>query len=232
MRAAVLLLLAAAGALPGVGAHDGRALVDGATPPWSAVARLQVPGVSRCTAILVAATTALTAAHCLWGRRLGHFVPPGSVHVLSHYAGGNFARHSVAAAYRVAPGFDPAHPDTDRSADWAVVTLAHPLGDDSLALAHGPVSPGTPAMLGGYNQDRAEVIEADTACHVVAVSAHLLVHDCAGTRGTSGGPLLVRGADGAWRVAGLQVGAFTGRSGGVAVSAGVLQDALDSGGAR
>ena len=63
-------------------------------------------------------------------------------------------------------------------------------------------------MLGGYNQDRAEVIEADTACHVVTAGPALLVHDCAGTRGTSGGPVLMRGPDGVWRVAGMQVGAL------------------------
>ena len=31
----------------------------------------------------------------------------------------------------------------------------------------------------------------------------LLVHDCAGTRGVSGAPLLARGADGQWAVAGI-----------------------------
>jgi protease YdgD len=220
-------VLAAAGPLPGVGARDGRVLIDGTAPPWSAVARLQVPGVSRCTAILVGPTTALTAAHCLWGKRLGHFVPPGSVHVLSRYAGGDFARHSVAASYRIIPGFDPARPDTDRATDVAVVTLAQSLGGDVLALAGAATPAGTGAMLGGYNQDRAEVIEADTSCHVIAASARLLAHDCAATHGTSGGPLLVRDAGGAWRVAGLQVAGFLGRSGGVAVAAPVLQTALD-----
>jgi hypothetical protein len=38
---------------------------------------------------------------------------------------------------------------------------------------------------------------------------------------------LVRGADGGWRVTGLQSAAFVGHAGGVAVAASVLQDALD-----
>jgi protease YdgD len=225
--ACAVLLLGAASPLPGLGEADGRVRVDGATAPWTAVARLQVPGVSRCTAVLVGPRTALTAAHCLWERRLGHFAPPDSVHVLARYTAGSFSAHTIAAAYRISAGFDPLRPDADRAADVAVVTLTETLGDDVLPLATAAPLPGTTAMLGGYNQDRAEVIDADTACHIVSAGPTLLVHDCAGTRGTSGGPLLVRGADGAWRVAGLQVGAFAGRSGGVAVAASVLQDALD-----
>jgi protease YdgD len=226
LAAAAALLLSAGAPLPGLGPGDGRVRIDPAAWPWTAVARLQIPGVSRCTAVLIGPTKALTAAHCLWERRLGHFAPADTIHVLSRYTAGGFAGHTVAASYQVSPGFNPTRPDADRAADVAVVTLAEPLGGGVLALAAAP-PPGAPAMLGGYNQDRAEVIEADTACHVVAVRSALLVHDCAGTRGTSGAPLLVRGPDGAWRVAGLQVAAFTGHSGGVAVAASVLQDALD-----
>lgn len=234
--AATLLLLAlatsgTAAPLPGVGPVDGRVRVDTASLPWSAVARLQIPGVSRCTAVLVGRRTALTAAHCLWERRVGHFAPASSIHILSRYAAGRFAAHTLAASYRVATGFDPSRPDADRGADIAVVTLSEPFDGDVLPLAVAP-APGAPAMLGGYNQDRAEVIAADTACHIVATSPALLVHDCGGTRGTSGGPLLVRGPDGGWRLAGIQVAAFAGHGGGVAVAASALQTAMSqSGGA-
>ena len=47
----------------------------------------------------------------------------------------------------------------------------------------------------------------------------LLAHDCAGTYGTSGGPVLSRMPDGAWGLAGVQVGANPGRVGGMAVPA-------------
>ncbi len=113
----------------------------------------------------------------------------------------------------------------------AVVTLAEPVGNDRLALDDDTPLGGTPAMLGGYNQDVGEVIDADTACHVVATTPGLLRHDCAGTHGTSGAPLLVRGAGGAWVVAGMQVGGFVGRSGGVAVAASVLHYELSHTGA-
>jgi protease YdgD len=64
-------------------------------------------------------------------------------------------------------------------------------------------------MLGGYQQDRPETLLADTECRALglsrrdAASPPMLLHDCAGTRGASGAPLLARGADGGWRVAGI-----------------------------
>ena len=207
----LLLVLLAAGPLPGVGPTDGRRLVDPAVAPWDALARLQVPGTVRCTAVLVAPRLALTAAHCLWSARLRRFVPPDMVHVLTRYERGRFAGHALAASWRIAP-----------DSDVAAVTLAGPIGHAVLALAPAPAA-GTPAMLGGYNQDREEVIEADSDCRILADDGRLLRHDCAGTHGTSGAPLLVRGADGAWRVAGIQTGAIVGGRGGIAVAAASLQ---------
>jgi len=187
--------------------------IDVTAMPWRAVALLRIPGEGRCTAVLIAPRIALTAAHCLAGRRLAHEVPAGSVHVLTGYAAGGFARHSVASSYRrAADGVDAAR-----------LTLAEPIGLDVLELAAADPAVGTAVMLGGYNQDRAEVIAADTACHVIAIEPGRVFHDCAGTRGTSGAPLLARAADGAWSVVGLQVAAFTGRAGGVAVPASLLR---------
>ena len=222
LRLASLLLpvfLLAAAPLPGVGVHDARRVVNAAVAPWDALARLQVPGTSRCTAVLIGPRTALTAAHCLWSAHLGRYVPPDMVHVLARYARGGFAGHAIALRTRIA-----------RDLDVAAVTLAAPVGGATLGFATPP-APGTPAMLGGYNQDRAEVIEADTGCRVVADDGALLRHDCEGTHGTSGAPLLVRGADGAWRIAGLQVAAFAHRRGGIAVSAATLQAWLAQDGA-
>lgn len=234
----VALLVGAAG-LPGVGARDPRVVVNPADRPWRAVARLQIPGSGRCTAFLVAPRTALTAAHCLYLRRAGHFAPAEAVHVLTGYASGRFARHAVAVRYRVAPGYDPRRRPPTFGADVAVLTLDRDMakpGDVLALLAAGAMALPRAAMLGGYNQDRAEVIEADRHCLVQGLvrdagGRAVLRHDCAATRGTSGAPLLVRG-DGTqpWRVAGLQVAAAPDRARGIAVPAASLRAVLAGGG--
>lgn len=218
--------------LPGMGAADPRTRVDPMQAPWRAVARLQVPGVSRCTAVLLAPRLAVTAAHCLWSRRHPGWVPAGSVHVLTGYASGAFSRHLLATVYRVAPGYDPADPDGTRGADVALVTLAGPAGD-ALDLASAVPPPGAAAVLGGYNQDRAEVIEANSHCAVTGLvrdrqGRPLLAHDCSATRGTSGGPLLVRGEGGGLLLVGIQVGGWEAKAGGVAVPAEAVQRLLAS----
>ena len=228
------LLLAAAGSaatperstvMPRMGRADPRVRVDASAPPWRAVARLQVPGVVRCTAVVVAPRLAVTAAHCLWSRRLGGWVPAGSVHLLAGYSAGGFAAHILASGYRVAPGYDPADSDGTRGADLARVTLAAS-AEAVMPLADESPAPGTAVAVGGYNQDRAEIIEADTHCLAIG-EAHdragrpLLVHDCSATRGTSGGPLLVAG-----QLGGIQVGARDAAAGGVAVPVETLRQML------
>ena len=195
--------------------------------PWAAVARVQVPGVSRCTGFLVGPQTVITAAHCLYGRRLGHFVPPTSVHVLLGYVDGAFVRHEVAASYRIAEGYEPLMPG-GQGADVAALTLNAPIAGigGNLLLAEQPVSIASSLMLGGYGQDRAERIAADLSCRslgyaVGADGRSMLAHDCAGTRGTSGGPVLVQTSAG-WRVAGVQVAANNAHAGGLAVPAAAI----------
>jgi protease YdgD len=85
--------------------------------------------------------------------------------------------------------------------------------------------------LGGYSQDRNEIIMADTDCRITGAGLDrgghkLLRHDCVATRGASGAPLLLPGDGGGWRIAGLEVGAFIGQPGGVAVPAATLRTLL------
>ena len=212
--------------LPGLGDTPRRVDVDSSLAPWTALARLNVPGVSRCTAVLVAPRLALTAAHCVVSRRLGHLAPPEAVHVVAGYHDGQWTRHSVALAIAVAPGYDVNHPDNTRGADVALLTLADPVIDGTAALPLGNARPGTQAALGGYSQDREERITADTHCQVTGFAADgegrpLLAHNCAGTRGTSGAAVL-DGFGGGWRVTGVEVGAYNNASGGVAVPASAL----------
>ena len=84
---------------------------------------------------------------------------------------------------------------------------------DALGLAAGE---------GGGAAGEGEVIEADINCAVTGMARDrhggvLLVHDCSATRGTSGGPLLIRDGTGRLVLAGVQVAARDARAGGVAV---------------
>ena len=111
----------------------------------------------------------------------------------------------------------------------AVITLAKAMGgpNDTLALVDGPVPRGARLMAGGFSQDRAERLQADVSCTALGYrpgpTGPVLVHDCAGTRGTSGGPVLMQAPGEAWRVAGVQVAGNVGDAGGVAVPAAAIR---------
>lgn len=218
-----------AATLPGLGADNPRQRVDMAASPWRSLVRVQAPGLARCTGFLVAPDRVVTAAHCLYSSRLGRFIPAGSVHVLLGYSAGGFAGHGTAATYRTAEGYDPRRRDATLGADIAVLTLATPLAGPVLALDDAPA--GAAVALGGYNQDRAEVIEADLACDLGRHAQDgegraMRHHDCAATSGSSGAPLLARAADGAWVVVGVQVAGRIGKAGGLAVPAASVRTLL------
>jgi protease YdgD len=226
IRAAALLLLVAAPALaqpasrPGLGAEEARRPVAVAQAPWSSLVRVQTDAGTRCSGVLLAPDRVLTAAHCLVAPATGRVVQPGRVHALLGYDRGEYRAHAVGRSLRLGPGFDPASRGPI-GADWAVLRLATPLPGPALPLAPLPAA-GTSAMLGGWQQDRAHALLADTACRVEArlrdaAGRVLLRHDCAGTRGSSGGPLLVRHGDG-WAIAGIAAGAVPQARGGIAVA--------------
>jgi protease YdgD len=199
---------------PGIGVVDRRVAVDVGQPPWDAIAKVQTNIGTRCTGALIAPSTVLTAAHCLYNRRTRALLQAGSLHVLLSYNRGDYRWHRMVARYTVGQGFDGSKGGV-QGFDWARLELDGAIPDlvAPLPIATEPLRAGVSIALAGYNQDRAQVLMADLACHItgtaMAEGKPFIAHDCDATRGTSGGPLLVR-QGGGWAVIGINLGAVAG----------------------
>jgi V8-like Glu-specific endopeptidase len=214
--------------LPGIGSHDPRIRVDPDVGPWRAVGKLQAASIdfrTLCTATLVGPSTVVTAAHCLFNRRVQRYFQPESLHFLIGYTGNRYAGHAIAISVKTGDGYDPGRPRETIGSDWALVSLEQSLGSPDRILPilsrGGPPKNGENVMLGGYQRDHPLLLMADPQCQIVErsvdVSGRLVLrHNCAGTNGVSGAPLLIY-RDGRWQVAAIDVAGEIGITGGGAV---------------
>jgi protease YdgD len=140
-------------------------------------------------------------------------------------------RRVAVEAIFIAPGFkvragprpDPSAPP---DADWAILALDPAVPEAPaefvLQVVPGLMPPWTPLVFGGYQPDRGRGLVADLNCWIVTYARAgadrlMLRHSCAGTGGSSGGPLLARQPDGRWMVAGVGSLAINDAVGGWAV---------------
>lgn len=197
--------------MPGIRDTNARVVVDPNAPPWNAVVKVQTNIGTRCTGVLIAPATVLTAAHCLYSRHTHALLPRMSLHVLVGYQRGEFRWHRLVSHYTTGPGYD-GEDKPPQTNDWARLELAEPIPGAVLPLPIATVAPssGLSVALAGYNQDRAQLLMADPECHIGIVTRRpggtLLLHDCSATRGTSGGPLLTK-ENGGWAVIAINIGA-------------------------
>ena len=244
LRAAAALWSLALGATPGLAqtapapaeAAEHHAVVDADAYPWSAVGKLFNSIGGACTAAAIAPGKVLTAAHCLYAFRTHRFLQPESIHFLLGYARGDYRIHARVAAYAIGPGYDPADEARTAAHDWAVLTLAEPLpaAVRPLALAATVPPSGAAIEIGGFAQDRAYLMTADTHCRLLGSSAGatVLAHDCVIAHGDSGAPLLVLSADGSVQAFAVTVGFWTVAGRQVSIAAPVTSSVLPTAEAR
>lgn len=212
---------------PGIGPLDGRVRVDPNAAPWRAVGKIQIPSASwiaSCTGALIGPALVLTAAHCLVNARTGEFYRPAAVHFLIGADGDAYAGHAKVVSFITGTAYDHAHPRETLGSDWALLTLDEKLGtpDRILGLRDGSPAVGAAVMIGGYSEDHRYILTADQHCHVTgqgvdAQGKRVLRHDCTGTRGVSGAPVLVQ-EYGRWTIGGVDVAAQPGASVGFAAT--------------
>ncbi|HET6469056.1 MAG TPA: trypsin-like serine protease [Geminicoccaceae bacterium] len=218
-------------AAPGEGAR-GREPAQAAWP-WVAIGRVNRDGGGFCSGTLIAPDRVLTAAHCLWGRRLGRVLPVRALHFLAGYRGGAFLAHGRVRALRTDPAlaFDRDGRPEDPTRDWAVLELERPI-DGAGVLRPVPIAPTDlveravaehrPLARAGYRRDRQHALSRSPACRPLGLArgGRLLVHDCAAGQGDSGSPILILTETG-WAVLAVHTAAVDhgGRRAGAAVVA-------------
>jgi protease YdgD len=137
-----------------------------------------------------------------------HNFAPESMHFLIGYDGNRYAGHGIGVKLETGPGFryDPIRPSATAGSDWALIWLDTRLGaaDRILPIIDHPPEVGS------------------TVCQILGSATDgdgrpLIRHNCTGTGGVSGAPLLIE-QNGKWLVAGIDVVATErGAAGGYAV---------------
>ncbi len=213
--------------LPGIDLLDEhRHLIDPTQYPWQIIGRVQTELGEKCTGFLIDSRVAVTAAHCLWLNKTRNFVQPTSIHFLLQYHQEKFVTDVRVKRFIISPSYNPLRDYRktylNAGVDRAYLLLDRPVTPKGGFLPIVKELPlvGTPIMLGGYEQDRMEVLYADQSCSINAYSQdysnnYILLHNCQATYGSSGAPILAKDDQGKWSIIGMQVAAHFERPGGL-----------------
>ncbi|MGZ3773130.1 MAG: trypsin-like serine peptidase [Pseudobdellovibrionaceae bacterium] len=182
--------------------NDSRSPMTSTQRPWSTIGRITLDHgnhtVSICTGTMVGRHIMLTAAHCV--------LQNGKIHQVVFSAGYDDGKKIVSSKSKwITVG--TTDPNSNYSADWAVVQLIDAIGDKVGWLGVQDISSGFSfpinVIYSGYSDNFKdnEIAGVDTNCYIREQFTNgTYGHDCSMGPGGSGGPLFATGDDGSKRV--------------------------------
>lgn len=164
---------------------------------WRAVGSLRILGRQSCTAVLISATEALTAAHCVVDRVTGRKTPPASyVLVLGQSAVGFAAvRRVTRTAYR--PGFVTSASKAlfdSLTSDLALLELAEPVSAAEavpIEIADWTAPVGDLVDIVGYERGGPKSATIREGCMAMGSRDGVTLVTCDVITGLSGSPVLL-----------------------------------------